>query len=83
MHVLWMTYYINAMCKLHVLSSSISSRLHLHTVTHMLEIAATNNYTLDHICNNYRPQPIMLKFLPIMLLSNAQKIYPLCSILFP
>ena len=28
-----------------------------------------------------RPQSIMLKILPIMLLSNAQKICPLCSIL--
>ena len=30
-----------------------------------------------------KPQPIMLKILPIMLLSNAQKSNPLCSILCP
>ena len=30
-----------------------------------------------------RPWPIMLKFLPIMLLSSAQKSHPLCSILCP
>ena len=29
-----------------------------------------------------RPQPIMLRVLPIMLLSIAQKILPLCIILF-
>jgi len=29
------------------------------------------------------PRPIMLKFLPIMLLSSAQKTHPLCSILCP
>jgi len=30
-----------------------------------------------------RPRPIMLEFLPIMLLSSAQKSHPLCSILCP
>ena len=32
-------------------------------------------------CLQFRPRPIMLKILPIMLLSSAQKISPLCSIL--
>ena len=36
--------------------------------------------TLDNI-TQARPQPIMLKILPIMLLSNAQKSNLLCSIL--
>ena len=32
-------------------------------------------------CSSARLRPIMLKILPIMLLSSAQKICPLCSIL--
>ena len=33
------------------------------------------------LCMTIRPRPIMLNFLPIMLLSSAQKYNPLCSIL--
>jgi len=36
-----------------------------------------------HIYMVDRPWPIMLKFWPIMLLSNAHKSHPLCSILCP
>ena len=41
----------------------------------------------DYICINIvhvvKPRPIMLKILPIMLLSSAQETNPLCSILCP
>ena len=57
----------------------------LYTYVYMrdLSLPYVAKYCISHKIAIDKPQPIMLNFLPIMLLSNAQKICLLCSILCP